>query len=36
MHNKRAGSQPFAGGPADWFSGPVRIDAPCLARKALR
>jgi quercetin dioxygenase-like cupin family protein len=26
MDIKRAGSQPSAKGPADWFTGPVRID----------
>jgi quercetin dioxygenase-like cupin family protein len=28
MEIKRAGSQPSAKGPADWFTGTVRIDAP--------
>ena len=27
MQIKRIGSQPFAEGPADWFTGTVRIDA---------
>jgi len=28
MHIRRSGSQPSAKGPADWFTGAVRIDAP--------
>lgn len=36
MEIKRSGSQPFARGPADWFTGTVRIDplvsAPAPAR----
>ena len=28
MDIKRSGSQPSAKGPADWFTGSVRIDAP--------
>jgi quercetin dioxygenase-like cupin family protein len=28
MDIKRAGSQPSAKGPADWFTGAVRIDSP--------
>jgi quercetin dioxygenase-like cupin family protein len=28
MHITRAGSQPSAKGPADWFTGSVRIDTP--------
>ena len=28
MHIKRSGSQPSAKGPADWFTGTVRIDSP--------
>ena len=28
MDIKRSGSQPSARGPADWFTGSVRIDAP--------
>ena len=28
MEIKRVGSQPSAKGPADWFTGTVRIDAP--------
>ena len=28
MEIKRAGSQPSAKGPADWFTGNVRIDSP--------
>ncbi len=28
MNIQRAGSQPSARGPADWFTGTVRIDAP--------
>lgn len=28
MEIKRSGSQPSAQGPADWFTGTVRIDAP--------
>ena len=38
MEIKRAGSQPSAKGPADWFTGTVRIDplftAPAPARVA--
>ena len=38
MDIKRAGSQPSGKGPADWFTGPVRIDplftAPAPARVA--
>jgi quercetin dioxygenase-like cupin family protein len=28
MNIKRGGSQPSAKGPAEWFTGPVRIDSP--------
>jgi quercetin dioxygenase-like cupin family protein len=28
MNIKRGGSQPSARGPAEWFTGPVRIDSP--------
>ena len=28
MKIKRGGSQPSAKGPAEWFTGPVRIDSP--------
>jgi len=28
MHIRRSGSQPSAKGPADWFTGTVRIDSP--------
>ncbi len=28
MNIKKGGSQPSAKGPADWFTGPVRIDSP--------
>lgn len=28
MNILRAGSQPSAKGPADWFTGTVRIDSP--------
>ena len=28
MNVKRSGSQPSASGPADWFTGTVRIDSP--------
>src|ERR1039458_9348868 len=28
MENKRSGSQPSSKGPADWFTGTVRIDSP--------
>ena len=28
MEIKRSGSQPSAKGPADWFTGTVRIDSP--------
>ncbi len=28
MNIQRAGSQPSARGPADWFTGTVRIDSP--------
>ena len=28
MEIKRNGSQPAAKGPADWFTGAVRIDSP--------
>src|SRR3974377_1438042 len=29
MEIKRSGSQPSSEGPADWFTGTVRIDSPC-------
>ena len=36
MEIKRAGSQPSAAGPADWFTGNVRIDAPFKAGEPAR
>jgi quercetin dioxygenase-like cupin family protein len=40
MEIKRSGSQPFGKGPADWFTGTVRIDplfeAPELSTASLR
>ena len=35
MDIKRCGSQPSAQGPADWFTGAVRIDAPFQGSGAL-
>jgi quercetin dioxygenase-like cupin family protein len=36
MEIKRNGSQPSAKGPADWFTGTVRIDSPFNRSKAAR
>ena len=36
MDIKRSGSQPSAKGPADWFTGSVRIDAPFTGREPAR
>ena len=36
MEIKRAGSQPSAAGPADWFTGTVRIDSPFKAGEPAR
>ena len=36
MHIKRSGSQPSAKGPADWFTGIVRIDPLFLAAAPAR
>ncbi len=36
MNIQRAGSQPSAKGPADWFTGTVRIDAPFKGTDASR
>ena len=35
MEIKRAGTQPSGKGPADWFTGTVRID-PLLQRRSRR
>ena len=35
MEIKRAGSQPSAKGPADYFTGTVRVDAPFAGSGAL-
>jgi quercetin dioxygenase-like cupin family protein len=35
MDIKRAGSQPSAKGPSDWFTGTVRVDAPFAGSGAL-
>ena len=36
MEIKRNGSQPSAQGPADWFTGTVRIDSPFKGTEAAR
>jgi quercetin dioxygenase-like cupin family protein len=36
MEIKRNGSQPSAKGPADWFTGTVRIDSPFQGSDAVR
>ena len=36
MNIQRAGSQPSAKGPADWFTGTVRIDSPFKGTDASR
>src|SRR5260370_10344820 len=36
MEIKRNGSQPSRKGPADWFTGAVRIDSPFSAREPAR
>ena len=36
MNIQRAGTQPSAKGPADWFSGTVRIDSPFKGTDASR
>ena len=36
MDIKRSGSQPSAKGPADWFTGSVRIDAPFTGSEPAR
>jgi len=36
MEIKRSGSQPSSKGPADWFTGPVRIDSPFKASDPAR
>jgi quercetin dioxygenase-like cupin family protein len=36
MEIKRSGSQPSAIGPADWFTGTVRIDPLCQAKAPAR
>ena len=36
MNINRAGSQPAAKGPADWFTGAVRIDSPFKGSDAAR
>lgn len=36
MEIKRSGSQPSAPGPADWFTGSVRIDSPFKASDPAR
>ena len=36
MEIKRAGSQPSAKGPSDWFTGTVRIDSPFKGSDAAR
>jgi quercetin dioxygenase-like cupin family protein len=36
MNIQRAGSQPSAKGPADWFTGTVRIDSPFKGTDAAR
>ena len=35
MEIKRIGSQPSGKGPADWFTGTVRIDRPRRVKRAL-
>ena len=36
MEIKRAGSQPSSQGPADWFTGAVRVDSPFQADSPAR
>jgi quercetin dioxygenase-like cupin family protein len=36
MEIKRVGSQPSANGPADYFTGNVRIDQPCQGTEGAR